>query len=161
VAPAVPEQAAAPAVPGSAAEPAVPAEAPAGGPGLAGRIDAVLRLPRGEEPAPMALAKRAVIHVRAHLEEGHTVAGLADVLHVSPRTLERGLKDALGCTPRELILALRMGEARRLLETGALRVNEVGYRVGFDSPEHFSRRFREFHGIAPSAVARKPRPAGR
>ena len=76
------------------------------------------------------------------------------MVHVSPRTLQRGIKDALHRSPRELILAVKMKEARRLLETGALRVSEVAYRVGFDNPDHFSRRFKAYHGVPPSALSR-------
>ena len=88
----------------------------------------------GEEDTPEGLAHRCLDYLRTHLDEAVTVASLARVVHVSPRTLQRGIKDALHCSPRELILAVKMKEARRLLESGTLRVSEVAYRVGFENP---------------------------
>jgi AraC-like DNA-binding protein len=108
----------------------------------------------GEEDTPEGLAHRCLDYLRTHLDESVSVASLARVVHVSPRTLQRGIKDALHRSPRELILAVKMKEARRLLETGALRVSEVAYRVGFDNPDHFSRRFKAYHGVPPSALSR-------
>ena len=45
---------------------------------------------------------------------------------------------------------MKMREAKRLLEVGDLRVNEVASRLGFSSPFYFSRRFRTFFGMSPS-----------
>jgi transcriptional regulator GlxA family with amidase domain len=52
-----------------------------------------------------------------------------------------------------------MERARVLLERTFLSVREVMAQVGFRDPSHFSRDFRRFHGIAPSAVRGVARPA--
>ncbi len=124
---------------------------------LATKIVWALEGHSGEEDTPEGLARRALDYLRTHLDQKVTVTGLARVVHVSPRTLQRGIKDALRCSPRELILAVKMKEARRLLETGTIRVSEVAYRVGFDTPDHFSRRFKDYHGVPPSTVSRPRR----
>jgi transcriptional regulator GlxA family with amidase domain len=59
---------------------------------------------------------------------------------------------------------LRVAEARRLLADLDLPVKEVGRRVGFEDPYHFSRVFRAIDGLSPSAhreaILTSARPAG-
>lgn len=119
---------------------------------LATRIVWALEGRSVDEDTPEGLARRALEHVHTHLDQTIPVAGLARAVFVSPRTLQRGLKEALGCSPREFILAVKMQEARQLLEGGTLRVSEVAYRVGFENPDHFSRRFKSYYRVPPSAM---------
>ncbi len=108
-----------------------------------------------------ALAEMAVAYLKAHMADNVAVGELAKALHTTPRTLQRGIRRALEATPRELILAVRMTEAKRLLKTGVHRVSEVGYMVGFEDPAHFSRRFKAYFRCAPSEFVRSYRDAAR
>ena len=130
---------------------------------LAQRIE---ELPQSDEDTVgadewQALAEMALAFVKLHVSENLSVADLAKALHMSSRTLQRGLKRALDSTPRELLLAVRMTEAKRLLKTGAHRVGDVGYQVGFEDPAHFSRRFKAYYQCTPSDFAQQYRDAAR
>jgi AraC-like DNA-binding protein len=81
-----------------------------------------------------------------------TPADLADGLNVSLRSLQRGLAGSLGCSPRELILAIKMREAKRHLLEGDARVQEAARAVGFDDPFHFSRRFKAYYRVSPTEM---------
>jgi len=122
---------------------------------LAGMTERLRRLLEGDVSPGRVLAEQALLCVHSHLHEGLTVDSLAAALHVSPRTLQRGLGHALGCTPRQLILAMRMREARRLLLTEALSVKEVAARLGFADQHHFTHCFTTFYHVAPSRVRRR------
>ena len=100
---------------------------------------------------PEALELRALRAIHDRVGAPLTPAELASALFVSLRTLERRLTVALACTPGELILVVRMREARRLLEQRELQVQEVARRVGYDDPAHFSRRFKAYFGLSPAA----------
>jgi len=97
------------------------------------------------------VTSRLLAHVRDHLDAGITVTSAASTLGVSPRSLQRACQQELDASPRDVILAVKMRAARDLLVTGRWRVGEVAEQVGFDSPYHFSRRFKDFHGQPPSA----------
>jgi AraC-like DNA-binding protein len=112
------------------------------------RLDDPVDLPS----APPDVAARLLAHVREHLAEPLTVTEVAAALGVSTRTLQRECRQALDASPREAILAVKMRAACDLLATGRWRVGEVAEQVGFDSPYHFSRRFKDVHGVPPSAV---------
>jgi AraC-like DNA-binding protein len=102
-------------------------------------------------PAP-DLTSRLLDHVREHLDENLSVTDTAASLGVSVRTLQRACQQGLDASPREVIGSVKMVAARQLLATGQWRVGEVAERVGFESPYHFSRRFKDYHGLPPSAV---------
>ena len=121
---------------------------------LAGRTSFVRRAVEGEVNRPASLAAQAIALVYSKIEESVSPAELADDLAISLRTLERGLAGELGCTPRQLISALKMREARRMLESGHYRVNEVATKLGFATASHFSRSFRTFYRAPPSSFVR-------
>jgi AraC-like DNA-binding protein len=118
---------------------------------LHGRTTYVQRLVDGSARGHLGLADQAIVRIHRHIEENLTPQQLAHELFVSLRTLQRGLAVVLSCTPRQLILAMKMREARRLLADGQL-VSQVAERLGFTNPFHFSRRFKDFYHVAPSAM---------
>lgn len=103
-------------------------------------------------PPPDRVDLRATCHVYEHLEQPMTPADLADGLNLSLRSLQRGLAGSLGCSPRELILAIKMREAKRHLLDGCARVQEAARAVGFDDPFHFSRRFKSYYRVSPTEM---------
>jgi len=103
-------------------------------------------------PGPDRVDLRATYHVYEHLQQPLTPADLADGLNISLRSLQRGLAGTLSCTPRELILAIKMREAKRWLLEEDARVQEAARAVGFDDPFHFSRRFKAYYRVAPTEM---------
>ncbi len=103
------------------------------------------------DPGP-DVAGRLLDHVRDRLDAPLPVSEVATDLGVSPRTLQRSCQQDFGASPRDVILAVKMQAARDLLASGRWRVGEVAERVGFESPYHFSRRYKDFHGEPPSSA---------
>jgi len=113
----------------------------------------ILRHDLGPElPGPDRVDLRATIYVYEQLDQPVTPADLAGDLNLSLRSLQRGLSSSLGCTPRELILAVKMREAKRLLLDGECRVQEAARSVGFEDPFHFSRRFKTYYRVSPTEM---------
>ena len=116
---------------------------------LAGQSSYVARLvSQAEKPAD--LGGQAVVAVYRRIEDPIRPSDLAEELCVSLRTLQRGLASSLGCTPHQLILTLKMREARRLIASGQLRVGEVAHRLAFSDASHLSRTYRKFYRCPPS-----------
>lgn len=80
-----------------------------------------------------------------------TVDQLAEAVALSRRQCTRRLKDAVDMTPAVFIRHRRIEYAKTLLETDPETIAEVAYSVGFRSPSHFSKVFREATGQSPSA----------
>lgn len=121
---------------------------------LAGRTSYVAAMVAGVGSDATSLADRTILAIHDRLGDPLSPADLADELFVSLRTLERLLAATLECTPRQLILTMKMREARRLLLQGNVRVGEVASRLGFPTAAHFSTRFKSFYGCAPSRLVR-------
>ena len=96
-------------------------------------------------------AQAVLDHVRAHLAEDLSPTALAELFHVSVRTLQRRLQAGLGSSPQDLVLAARLEAARTLLRAGNTRVGDVASEVGFEDLSHFSRRYRQAFGHPPSS----------
>lgn len=82
--------------------------------------------------------------------EGHTAQALAGLLHVSPRTLHRQLKDE-GASLQQLKDEVRLERARDLLLRTRQPLKQVAAAVGFRNEKSFARAFRRQVGVAPGA----------
>jgi transcriptional regulator GlxA family with amidase domain len=61
-----------------------------------------------------------------------------------------GFRRAFGCSPREMLLRLRMEQAKNLLLESTLSIKEIASRVGCVQPHDFNRLFHRYAGVAPS-----------
>lgn len=59
-------------------------------------------------------------------------------------------KKTFGCSPREMLLRLRMEHAQNLLLDSALSIKEIAVRVGYSRQHEFNRMFNNYAGMAPS-----------
>ncbi|MBB4638692.1 AraC family transcriptional regulator [Longimicrobium terrae] len=89
-------------------------------------------------------------------DEGLTLASLARRLHVSPRTLSRGLNEGLGQSFNEFINRMRVDAVVRQLRDPAFGhdVLRAALDAGFNSKASFNRAFKAYTGQTPSALRR-------
>ncbi len=73
----------------------------------------------------------------------------ARACRVGPEYFSRLFREHAGQTPSQFLARLRMQHAARLLQQSEVSVKAAGLAVGFDDPYHFSRVFKQIHGVAP------------
>lgn len=85
--------------------------------------------------------------ILSHLEaENIDVDVIATKLNMSRVTLYRKITVLTKCTPSELINVIRLKKAAELLQEGDYKINEVAYKVGYQSASVFTRNFvKQFH----------------
>ena len=83
------------------------------------------------------------------------VASMAARSGLTPRTFARRFRAATGYLPIHYVQAIRIEEAKRLLEANFGSVDEVGYEVGYDDPSFFRRLFKRRVGMTPADYRRK------
>lgn len=93
----------------------------------------------------------AIEEMKRRIAEPLRIADLASGAHLSPSRFAHLFRSETGCAPGEFLRALRMTQARALLERSFLTVKEVMTIVGCNDASHFARDFRRFHGMAPRA----------
>ena len=100
---------------------------------------------------PLRQVQPALAFAARHLDEDLSLAALADHAGFSPFHLHRLFAAAVGETPKQLTLRLRLGRAAVLLLEGGETVLDIALACGFRSHEVFCRAFRRRFGITPSA----------
>jgi transcriptional regulator GlxA family with amidase domain len=79
-----------------------------------------------------------------------TVAALVARSGLAERTFKRRFRAATGYTPIDYLQTLRTEEAKQLLESSAMPVDDVGAAVGYEDPTFFRRLFKRSTGVTPS-----------
>jgi AraC family transcriptional regulator len=90
-------------------------------------------------------------YASAHLDEDVSLAALARQAGLSAFHLQRIFAAAVGETPKQLTLRLRLGRAAVMLLTSDDSILDVALSCGFQSHEVFIRAFRRRFGMTPSA----------
>jgi transcriptional regulator GlxA family with amidase domain len=98
-------------------------------------------------PNPASASVEQLHHaVSAALRRPWTIADLAHLCALSPRTFHRWFADQVGTTPITWLNDLRVREAQRLLEQTSLPIADVARTVGYASDDllrkHFAARLR-------------------
>jgi transcriptional regulator GlxA family with amidase domain len=83
------------------------------------------------------------------------VATMAEHAGLKPRTFARRFRSATGYLPMDYVHALRIEEAKQLIETETAGIDDVGFKVGYEDPTFFRRLFKRQTGITPAAYRRK------
>ncbi|MEG1586574.1 MAG: two-component regulator propeller domain-containing protein [Bacteroidales bacterium] len=84
----------------------------------------------------------------------YTIEDICREIGTSRMQLHRKLSALMGQSTSEFIRNYKINRAKELLESGNYNVTEVIYKVGFKSNSHFSKTFKEIHGILPSELLR-------
>lgn len=106
----------------------------------------------------------AVIHecqtwIGQHYDIENPVAALIVRSGLPPRTFKRRFKVATGYTPLDYVQALRVEEAKQMLESGDDPVEAVAADVGYSDPAFFRLLFRRRVGTSPARYRQRVRAA--
>ena len=83
------------------------------------------------------------------------VASMAEFSGLALRTFTRRFRAATGYLPIDYVHALRIEEAKQIIETEGGDLDDVGPRVGYEDPTFFRRLFKREVGLTPAAYRRK------
>jgi transcriptional regulator GlxA family with amidase domain len=78
------------------------------------------------------------------------VAAMAEISGLPERSFIRRFTKALGMTPINYVHALRLEEAKQMLETTDLSVEAVADEAGYEDTSFFGRLFRRKTGLTPA-----------
>lgn len=100
--------------------------------------------------------KPAIDYVNEHfLEEKISVAMLAERCGISPSYLKKLFVKKFGLPPSKYCIGLKINYACDLLQSGLYRISQVAELCGYADIYFFSRQFKNYMGISPSAFIEK------
>ncbi|MGC4073927.1 MAG: AraC family transcriptional regulator [Nibricoccus sp.] len=85
-----------------------------------------------------------------HLSNNRAVSDAARTIGVSRPQLYRLISQVRGCSPRRLLLRLRLQTAKRLMAESDLKLDSVARECGFSDASAFCRAFRAVDGCSPT-----------
>jgi transcriptional regulator GlxA family with amidase domain len=90
-----------------------------------------------------------------HYAEADPVSGMVRRSGLSPRSFGRRFKSATGFSPMEYAHRVRIEEAKQILETTSMTVEQVGAAVGYGDAASFRRLFNRMVSETPAAYRRR------
>jgi len=107
-------------------------------------------------PKNAAFLKKVNTLILANIDkDGFNANHLSSAMGMSRTQLYRNLQPIIRQSPGCYIQTIRIQKAKELLETTDMRVGEVAFKTGFQTPSHFTRIFIKHYGVRPSIFCRK------
>lgn len=85
--------------------------------------------------------------VAEHYAAGNPVAEMERISGLASRTFKRRFQSATGYGPLEYVQSLRIEEAKQMLETTDMSIDDITAEVGYSEPAAFRRIFKRGTGI--------------
>lgn len=108
------------------------------------------------EQCPFLVDETNVIKIRqakdiiiSNIAEPPSLKELSEEIGLSLKKLKEGFKQIYGDSVFAFLFEYKMEVARKLLESGAHNVNEVGLKVGYSTSSHFIAAFKKKYGTTP------------
>jgi transcriptional regulator GlxA family with amidase domain len=83
-----------------------------------------------------------------------SIAELVRKSGLPKRSFDRRFRAATGYSPLSYIQTLRVEEAKQMLETNTVAVEQIGQEVGYEDAASFRRLFRRLTGMTPREYRR-------
>lgn len=94
-----------------------------------------------------------IADMQAWIAENYThpspVAEMIELSRLPERTFKRRFKAATGLPPLDYVHSIRLEEAKQMLETTDMAVDEIAAEVGYEDDSFFRRLFRRKVGLSP------------
>ena len=100
---------------------------------------------------PMARLVKIIDEIRREPGRRWSIDDLVQRTALSPTNLLQRFKRLTGFPPYAFVLACRIDQGKRELESGNLAITAIANRLGFLSAQHFATTFKHIVGISPTA----------
>ena len=98
--------------------------------------------------------KKAIAYIREHFRQEIGTEEIAAHAEVGERYLRKLFAQYLNISPLEFLKQIRINKAIELLRNTEFSIKEVCFMCGYQSPQYFSRVFKQQMGISPKEVTR-------
>lgn len=107
------------------------------------------------KPHSDQLVTRVQAFIENNFAQNLAISELATKVNVTPRTLNRRFQTAVAMRPIEYIQAVRIEQAKRLLESGTVTIKSLADQVGYSDISSFTRLFKRATKLTPKEYQNK------
>lgn len=112
--------------------------------------------PAGEPTRPRSKnISLAADYIRGHYAEPLSLEQVAAQVYLNPEYFSRAFKEEMGQNFVNFLTDVRLQHSVQLLETTALRVQNIAQAVGYSNVSYFSTTFKKKYGMSPYEYRRK------
>ena len=94
-------------------------------------------------------------YIRDNFSKKLTLDDLSELVNINKYYLIRLFKQQTGLSPIDYLIHVRLAEAEKLLAHSNVTVSKISDMVGFHSPSHFSKTFKESNHCTPSTYRKR------
>ncbi|RPJ95335.1 AraC family transcriptional regulator [Rummeliibacillus sp. TYF005] len=99
--------------------------------------------------------EQAVDFMHQHYTEKISVAEISKRFKINRRRFTELFERHTGLNPSNYIIELRMKEAKEMLRQSDLSIAVIAFQLSYDDPFYFSRIFKKYVGVSPTAYRRE------
>ena len=112
------------------------------------------RLARARQVEDAVIA-RCQAWIAEHYPEANPVTAMQRLSGLAERSFKRRFQQATGMPPLEYVHALRIEEAKQMLEAGTDPIEAIAQEVGYEDAAYFSRLFRRKVSLTPAQYRKR------
>lgn len=90
-------------------------------------------------------------YMQANLNQPPTLSTLCNHFSISKSYLCRIFREAVGDSPVDFWIALKIKEAKKLIREDGYNITQISDQLGYTSIHHFTRMFKRYTGMSPTA----------
>lgn len=109
----------------------------------------------GKKDSNSAYIEKAKDFINKNYNSTLNLEKIAASVNLHPNYFHKIFKKSLGITPREYLTKIRLNNARNLLLSSLLSVEEISLKCGFDSTSYFIKLFKKEYSITPALYREK------
>ena len=98
--------------------------------------------------------RKAIAYIRLNYHSDININKVAEEVGISERYLRNLFSQYLNLSPLDYLNQIRINKAVELLRNTEMSIKEVCFQCGFQSPQYFSRIFKQQMGVSPRDVAK-------
>jgi AraC-like DNA-binding protein len=106
--------------------------------------------PAAQVSIAMRTYQKCKAYIDTHFSWIQTPGEVAEQCDIDVRYMASLFKKYCHISPSQYIMGLKLNKAGNLLLTTEDKIKEIANQVGFDDPYHFSKNFKQFHGLSPN-----------
>jgi len=96
--------------------------------------------------------RNSIRYIEEHLQDKISAQDVSDRVYMSQVHFQKGFQVVTGYSVAEYIRNRRLYLAALDLKNQDIKVIDVAYEYGYETPESFTKAFTRFHGISPTEV---------